>query len=943
MPGRYYAVLGPLHSGVESRGFLGCEVVEGLPQANRPVVVVWLPDELTADPRRLTKLLRETAFVTRLEHRHILTVHGLERFEEGWARITDFADGEPLVHILSRAATAGEPVTPEIAARIVLDLTEAVHHAHEEGAASFSGRPIVHGGIRPDTVLVGFDGTVVLGGYGAAVLAPATAHGFDRRAWAAYLAPEQIIGGKATASVATDVYALGAVLYTLLTGRRPFDDEPEIDAAIMGAPPPGAELEGRASALEEVVRLAMAKRGADRPSSAAELGERILQALSASGSEPASSLALGAFADRLVPPSDPARSDRETLLDLASDPEAVTLLSRIDQAPDGIEPELYEAARPGRFPSSRPGALRTASPRAKTVPAGQPPAPIPAASPSTSGGAIPSADMEDAVSTVITERVSDAERRVADAALELPTATPETLAALGDSFSGDGRTALDTSSGEARPPGSSSPEPGDPGWSSPVEPAQPQAGFSTAQPQAGFSTAQPQAGFSTAQPQAGAPLQPLQAGFSPAPPDAPLPQAAFGAALAGGRAVDGAPIQVGPGAPAPGVQSLPTRPALELGPLDPTRAGPPVQPISPGTRHASGHGTPYAAAAPLGRPGAFPAPMSPPGLGMGGMSATFGGSGPASRSFLAAAEAEAAAERARLQLLSNQPVHGLPRSAPQVEGSASESRITQFNRRLGDGSRSLLFFVVAAAFGLLMFVVLAPGEAPEGLTEPVEDTRLDRAFVQEVLAEADRSKKNDKDNGHLSSEAESEPPPGRPAAEGAPAAGAAPSAKGAMSDRPAGESTTGEGATETTGGTSPAREGFVSIKTDPPVDVFLDDVRLGRAPLRVPLPVGRQTLRLTDRVTGINTYRTVYVRGDRDARVHEVFETSELMVNAPAGSRIYLNGRLIAQAPMSAPKTIYEGRYLIKVAYEGMSWTERFEAAPGRRISFEVQLDTPSN
>src|SRR5687768_5966504 len=118
---RQYAVLGPLASAVESRAFLGCEVLSGKPHPEQPVVIVWLPDEITKDAKQVSRLQRETAFVTQLKHPHIARVHGLECFDEGWARVVAFVDGEPLHRLLAKAKEAGRGVEAPLIARFLLD------------------------------------------------------------------------------------------------------------------------------------------------------------------------------------------------------------------------------------------------------------------------------------------------------------------------------------------------------------------------------------------------------------------------------------------------------------------------------------------------------------------------------------------------------------------------------------------------------------------------------------------------------------------------------------------------------------------------------------------------------------------------------------------------------------------------------------------------------
>ncbi len=740
MSGRDYAVLGPLRSERATEAFLGCEVLDDRPRADRPVVLIWLPDELVTNTRRLDQLLRDTALALKLSHPNLLPVHGVERFAEGWARITGYAHGEPLDQLIGRSMERGRPLPPELAARIVLDIAEAAHHAHEHGLEAV-GRSLVHGGIRPETVLLGFHGQAILGGFGASTLAPNTTHGFDRRRWVAFLAPEQIVGGKASTSVVTDVYALGALLFTLLHGHAPFEKEDDIEAAVMALEPPALAEGGVALALEAAARRALAKRGSERPATARAFADAVLAALD--GAEPTPD-ALAAWIEDLMPPNSSMRMSRAALLATADDPEAVTALSRLEQPPEPVDLELYAAARPTRRrPPARELPTVVEPPRRSFA------------------GPVPSSLAEEA-----------------------PT--------------------------QAASPPFSAPNPGAaPQWAS--GPAPGLGGFSPP----------PAAPASTP---AGAP-----APYSPPPAAAP-PRSGF---------VPAAHFHPAP----PGmVYSVPV-------PVDP-RTGLPV-----------------------------PVPRSSPAVPAASAGPTTG------RSFLEDAEAE----RSR-DLLTNQPVRGLPKSGPKrAEGAATESRITQFNRSVGDGSRALLYLVVLAAFGLLAVVVLAPGETPT-IEEATTDPTVDRRLVRELLEEK-------ADDEPVEFDAQEVPP--------------------------------------VPVGTDP---GVLVVSSEPPVDVFLDDERLGRTPLRVELPPGRKRLRLTDRKTGINGYRSVTVGSGEEAQVSAFFDTGELVVDAPDGARIFLNGRLIAKAPVAAPIRIYEGRYVLKVTAEGRRpFTERFDARPGQQVRFDVR------
>src|SRR5438128_805556 len=94
-----YVTLGSLHAGKGSRAVLGWSL-DSVPPA--PVVLVQAPEALVQDPALLEELRRETARACVLEHPNILRVHGLAALEGGYARVTEFADGEPLRQVLER-------------------------------------------------------------------------------------------------------------------------------------------------------------------------------------------------------------------------------------------------------------------------------------------------------------------------------------------------------------------------------------------------------------------------------------------------------------------------------------------------------------------------------------------------------------------------------------------------------------------------------------------------------------------------------------------------------------------------------------------------------------------------------------------------------------------------------------------------------------------------
>jgi len=227
----HYQPLGPLQSGEGSRAFLALALEDGAPP--RPVVLVWAPPEVMQDAALTARLQRETDRAVVFEHPNILRVHGLVTLEGRIARVTEFADGEPLRRVLELS----QRLPPRFAALVAADVAMGVHFAHVAG--NDDGTPLVHGDLRPETVMVSFNGVCKVSGYGALGVAPREGNNGRRvRNRRLYSAPEQLLGGREASSVLTDVFLLGVLLYECLSGRKPFQDSLDRDKAILSRPLP---------------------------------------------------------------------------------------------------------------------------------------------------------------------------------------------------------------------------------------------------------------------------------------------------------------------------------------------------------------------------------------------------------------------------------------------------------------------------------------------------------------------------------------------------------------------------------------------------------------------------------------------------------------------------------------------------------------------------------
>jgi eukaryotic-like serine/threonine-protein kinase len=231
---------------------------------DRTVAVKVLGWALAGDGRAAERMRREARAAGRLEHPNIARVLDLGEHDGRPYLVMELLEGESLD---ARIARAG-PMAPAEAARVVAAVADALEAAHGAG--------IVHRDVKPGNVFLTADGGVKVLDFGIAWAAgEAALTTGDLMGTAAYLAPERVLGHRATP--AADVYALGVVLYELLAGRRPFEAGSDIELAmahVNARPEPlGVVAPATPPALVAACEQAMAKDPSARPPSAAVLAD----------------------------------------------------------------------------------------------------------------------------------------------------------------------------------------------------------------------------------------------------------------------------------------------------------------------------------------------------------------------------------------------------------------------------------------------------------------------------------------------------------------------------------------------------------------------------------------------------------------------------------------------------------------------------------------------
>ncbi len=232
---------------------------------DRDVAIKVLPAEFASDPERLARFEREAKVLASLNHPNIAHIHGLERSGDAPALILELVEGPTLQDRIAQGAIPLDEALP-----IAKQIAEALEAAHEQG--------IIHRDLKPANIKVTPEGVVKVLDFGLAkalepersdddiansptmaMTAGATKMGMIMGT-AAYMSPEQAKGKPLDKRA--DIWAFGAVLYEILTGRRAFagEDVSSILAKVIEGDPDWSQIPARTPpAIRTLVRRCLTK------------------------------------------------------------------------------------------------------------------------------------------------------------------------------------------------------------------------------------------------------------------------------------------------------------------------------------------------------------------------------------------------------------------------------------------------------------------------------------------------------------------------------------------------------------------------------------------------------------------------------------------------------------------------------------------------------------
>ena len=260
----------------------------------RYVALKLLGSTFVKTPEMRERFLREARAAGALQHPNIVTVYDLGEAEGQLFIAMELVEGTDLSDLIA----ARDPLALERKLDIVIEVLQGLSYAHDRG--------VIHRDIKPSNVRVASDGRVKIMDFGIARLQSAEATGSGSIIGTpTYMAPEQITNGAITP--ATDVFAVGCLLYELLTYEKPFEGESVhgvLYQVLTTDPRPLRTVAPSIPAsLERVVIRAMAKAPQDRYETAKQMRATLVgirAALSGAGETTTQRISLGTLSDAVL-------------------------------------------------------------------------------------------------------------------------------------------------------------------------------------------------------------------------------------------------------------------------------------------------------------------------------------------------------------------------------------------------------------------------------------------------------------------------------------------------------------------------------------------------------------------------------------------------------------------------------------------------------------------
>jgi eukaryotic-like serine/threonine-protein kinase len=252
------------------RGGMGLVYKARQKSLDRLVAVKLLLAEHYADPTRLARFQAEARAAASLTHTNIVQVYQVGQCALGHYFAMEYIDGRSLESYIQKRNT-----TVAAAVSVMVVVADAVHYAHTKG--------IVHRDLKPANIMIDRTKRPVVMDFGIAKFVGKSSSLTQQgvvMGTPAYMAPEQAAGAPEEVGPHSDVYSLGAILYTLLAGRAPYEEETALKTVlkVIGLELPVSLRKLRPEVpkqLDGIVMKCLAKKPADRCATAQEFANEL--------------------------------------------------------------------------------------------------------------------------------------------------------------------------------------------------------------------------------------------------------------------------------------------------------------------------------------------------------------------------------------------------------------------------------------------------------------------------------------------------------------------------------------------------------------------------------------------------------------------------------------------------------------------------------------------
>jgi len=245
------------------------------PYGSEHVVIKRVRRDQAQDPQFVKMFMDEATLAASLQHPNIVRVHEIGTDQGEYFFAMEYVHGEDLRRVLMEVNRRRDKLPIALVTGIVAAAAAGLEHAHNQRGPNGQALGIVHRDVSPANILVGYDGQVKVADFGIAKAALRTVEtqSGTLKGKVSYMSPEQVTGRPVDRR--SDVYALGIVLYEVVTARRLFKGENDfltMSSIVQGdIPLPSLLRPDLPRILEDIVMKALSPSPKDRYQSAEEL------------------------------------------------------------------------------------------------------------------------------------------------------------------------------------------------------------------------------------------------------------------------------------------------------------------------------------------------------------------------------------------------------------------------------------------------------------------------------------------------------------------------------------------------------------------------------------------------------------------------------------------------------------------------------------------------